>query len=321
GGTGLGLAISRRLVELMGGEIGFSSVEGEGSEFWFTLNLPTYSEEAIVVPASLAGQRLLLVIESDVGRRIYQSALREAGLTVEAVRDLAQADRLLSYGEYRFVLLDQKFLIDDHLEAIAGWKQQDPDLRIVACVAADARSGEIRAGVIDARIIKPVLPGTLVTLLDDLVSRPDDARKPKAAGRRMEIASQGHRRRVLLAEDNVINQKVAVRMLEKLGCRVDVAANGEEAVNMWEQFPYEIIFMDCQMPEVDGIEATRQIRQLEILDGAHTPIIAMTANAMERDEQNCRAAGMDDYLSKPVKADQLRGILERWGKATGARSA
>ena len=122
--------------------------------------------------------------------------------------------------------------------------------------------------------------------------------------------------RVLLAEDNAVNQKVAVRMLEKLGCRVDVAANGKEAVELWKQFPYTMIFMDCQMPEIDGLTATRMIRAAESR-GDHIPIVAMTANAMHKDREECLAAGMDDYASKPVKLDILGKLVDRYaGRAS-----
>jgi CheY-like chemotaxis protein len=118
--------------------------------------------------------------------------------------------------------------------------------------------------------------------------------------------------RVLVAEDNVINQKVAVRLLEKWGCRIDVAANGQEAVTMLAQFAYDVVFMDCQMPEMDGFAATAAVRQREASTGRHVPIVAMTANAMQSDREECLAAGMDDYVSKPVTFDSLGAMLRKW---------
>jgi CheY-like chemotaxis protein len=133
----------------------------------------------------------------------------------------------------------------------------------------------------------------------------------RGAGRRAEAPAPLHAR-VLVVEDNVVNQKVAVRLLEKLGCRVDVAANGLEALELFAELAYHIVFMDCQMPEMDGFEATRLIRQREAFSGHHVPIIAMTANAMQGDSEQCLAAGMDDYLSKPVSFEALATAARKW---------
>ncbi|MFN8588885.1 MAG: response regulator [Candidatus Eisenbacteria bacterium] len=118
--------------------------------------------------------------------------------------------------------------------------------------------------------------------------------------------------RVLLVDDNTINQKVGSRVLAKLGCRVDLAADGREAVTMYRDLPYDVVFMDCQMPEMDGFEATAEIRRIEATSGGRTPVVAMTANAMEGDRQRCLDAGMDDFVSKPIREDRVREALERW---------
>ena len=162
---------------------------------------------------------------------------------------------------------------------------------------------------------QPVGQGALYRILAGLLVAEAEGVERQAP--RRDSPALTERLRVLLAEDNVVNQKVAVRMLEKLGCTVDVAANGREAVEMWEQFPYAMVFMDCQMPDMDGLEATRQIRQLELVDGTHTPIVAMTANAMPKDADACLEAGMDDYLAKPVKTAQLDATLRRWSGPPG----
>jgi CheY-like chemotaxis protein len=133
---------------------------------------------------------------------------------------------------------------------------------------------------------------------------------------------RGGQPRILLAEDNVVNQKVAVRMLEKLGCSIDVAVDGAEAVEMWRHFAYDLIFMDCQMPELDGLAATREIRADELAGArSRTPIVAMTANAMHQDRSDCLDAGMDDYLSKPVSFEELQGMLARWIRLESLRQA
>jgi CheY-like chemotaxis protein len=172
-------------------------------------------------------------------------------------------------------------------------------------------------------LVKPVRPDTLRDVLRAVLAVESTGNGSRNLVTRHSVADaqavtavsdvredEGRWRRVLLAEDNIVNQKVAVRMLEKLGCGVDVAANGKEAVAMWAELPYDAVFMDCQMPEMDGYAATGVIRDRE--KASHTPIVAMTANAMEGDKERCLAAGMDDYISKPVTVDALTQVLNRW---------
>ncbi len=201
----------------------------------------------------------------------------------------------------------------------------------------DARRGEakrfITAGF-DAYLVKPLR----ISLLQEAIAtvlgiREHGVRAPLvtqhllAEDKALEKASAAApenavpRWRVLVAEDNAINQKVATRMLSKLGCRVDVGANGAEAVDLWRQLPYDVIFMDCQMPEMDGFEATREIRRIEQPSGRRTPIVALTANAMSGDREKCLEAGMDDFISKPVDEARLREALARWAPNDEAAAA
>jgi CheY-like chemotaxis protein len=175
-----------------------------------------------------------------------------------------------------------------------------------------------RAGIA-AMLTKPVRQSHLFRcLLSVLGATERPALESRGAGRRAEAPAPLHAR-VLVVEDNVVNQKVAVRLLEKLGCRVDVAANGLEAVGLLAELAYDVVFMDCQMPEMDGFEATRVIRQREASSGHHVPIIAMTANAMQGDSERCLAAGMDDYLSKPVSFEALATAARKWVAASPQR--
>ena len=322
GGTGLGLAISKRLVELMDGEIGFvsdgaaasasASTSGSGSSFWFTLNLPTYSEDPQArIPEALRGLRVLVVDNNELGRNIFAHAFARAGIDAEIVADGPQALEAIAARKFELVLLDYQLPGIDGLELAGQLRGFDADLGVVMLTCTDLRGSETIAEL-DGYAVKPVMQETLYKLLASALDHPSAPLKRDNLQPLDPPEGGNHRHRVLLAEDNVVNQKVAVRMLEKLGATVDVAANGQEAVEMWERFPYAIVFMDCQMPELDGLEATRQIRQLEIVDDRHTPIVAMTANAQLKDEEDCLSAGMDDYLAKPVKTLQLHDMLQRW---------
>ena len=332
GGTGLGLAISKKLVELMGGEVGISSRVGEGSRFWFTLPLPVEPDAPAVARATadLRGLRALIVDDNEVNRRVLEEQLAKAGLCCRSVAAAEAALEVLrqahAAGEsYQLALVDHQMPGMDG-EALGRAIQADPVLRGTVAVVMLSSSGDsargpwLREADFAAYLVKPVRPsqllgtlasawgvrptaesGELAALATATEASPSSSALPAGAARNI---------RVLLAEDNIVNQKVAVRMLEKLGCRVDVAADGREAVEMWRLCPYDLIFMDCQMPEMDGYEATAQIRRDS--PAGHVPIVAMTANAMKGDREKCIEAGMDDYLSKPVNIKALASALESW---------
>ena len=337
GGTGLGLAISKQLVSLMGGTIGLTSRLGEGSTFWFALPLKLDAQpHAQPVPVGdLRGLRVLIVDDIEVNRRVLHEQLSSwempNGSEVGGVEALAALRAASQSGDpYRFVLLDNQMPEMDGA-TLAGAIKTDLSLRdtVVIMLTSVGHWSEVldmQGGAIDACLVKPVRQSQLLNTLATSWSRKLHAgfsarshtRHQSPAGKILpEGKFAAHSLRVLVAEDNAVNQKVAVRMLERLGLRADVAANGREAVDLYAMAPYDLIFMDCHMPEMDGYAATAEIRK-QAGAGRRVPIIAMTAEAMEGCRENCLAAGMDDYVAKPVRPEDIVEALRRW--APGAAS-
>ena len=342
GGTGLGLAISKQLAEMMGGEIGVrSEPDAEpGSTFWFTVRLeeqPAETRTAPSVPRSdLRGLRTLVVDDSATNRDILYRQLVSWSMRPDTVEDgFAALERLRnarhgSPDPYDLAVLDMQMPEMDGLE-LARRIKDDPDLsstRLVMLTSiGDRGDGErIRAAGIEAYLTKPVRQSELYNALATVMgSGPEpgtSAAERTATNEDLRDVSRrrASHHRILIAEDNPVNQRVALSMLHKLGYPVEVVSDGQEAVEALASGHYAAVLMDCQMPNLDGYEATAEIRRREAGSGNRTPIIAMTANAMQGDRERALSAGMDDYVTKPVKPSEVGAMLDRWtanGEPTG----
>jgi PAS domain S-box-containing protein len=332
GGTGLGLSIVRRLVEMMGGTTDVESQLGEGSVFWFELPLTEVDSPAVDERLALAssGQRILVVDDNETNRRVLLTQLSHAGYEVtlasggrEALATMRSA--LGAARPFDAVLTD--FQMPDMDGAMLGERiNSDPHLsraRVVLLTSMD-RHGEHRrfaAMGFAGCLSKPVKPRELLATLEQVLSR--DAQEWHSQTHpliTLNVAQQAVRGAVLsglvlLVEDNLVNQKVARRFLERMGCQVEVAENGLEAVRAYERGTYRLILMDVQMPQMDGYEATERIRSLESVSGRdrRTPIVALTANAMSGQLDKCLQVGMDALLTKPINVEQLEEMLRRFG--------
>ena len=326
GGTGLGLAISRRLVEIMQGRIGVTSEPGQGSVFWFTLRLAKQKQPQArppIDPEALRGIRVLIVDDNATNRTILHHQvlgwkMRNGGAVAGGLEALAALDQAVAAGDpYRLVILDMMMPGMDGLTVAKKIKSNprfgDPKVVILTSVCERAHPSAMKEAGAEAWLVKPVKQGQLFQTLLRVMTTPHNGARPEAADLGKDEATSLHSElKVLLAEDNVVNQKVAVKQLKKLGFAADVAANGLEVLEAIHRIHYDVVLMDCQMPEMDGYAATRRIRELEAARGsARIWIVALTANAMQGDRDECLAAGMDDYISKPVRLPDLQEALRK----------
>ncbi|MCX4239906.1 hybrid sensor histidine kinase/response regulator [Paraliomyxa miuraensis] len=332
GGTGLGLAIVKDLSSLMGGEVGLSPSPDGGSTFWVSLPLEVVegAPSQVRVPASLSGARILVVDDHVVNRRILVEQFSRWGLRVEACSSGAEAlevARRASAQARPFGLA----ILDFHMPNMDGLElgrtiKADPGLRdmvlvMLSSVTHRAGTEELEAAGFSGYLVKPAHQSDLMDVLSTVWgNRPaGPTRAPIAVSTsysrfHAQVRPLGESRaRVLVIEDNAVNQKVAQRMLEQLGCRIDVAGDGRAALEMIESIPYDLVFMDVQMPIMDGLEATAEIRRREGDAGPRLPIVAMTAHALVTDRERCLEVGMNDYISKPVRRRDLLRVLREHG--------
>ncbi|MDR3525026.1 MAG: response regulator [Acetobacteraceae bacterium] len=322
GGSGLGLAISRRIVDALGGRIGFRSTLGQGSTFWVEVPL-TYAGDAVAVDGTpLDGRKILVVDDNPTNLNVFRRQLESWGGTVVCASDAAEALQELEMGAggpYDLALIDHQMPSISGLDLGREIRATRSLSEVKLILATSGPTTQLRQEALKAgfgaTLVKPVRQSTLLERVVELLAgQTEPVLSPPAAT----LPSAASHLRVLVVDDSTTNQLVAVAFLDRLGIRADVAGDGAEAVQMVEDGNYDLVLMDVHMPNTDGYTATRMIRAIAG-SRSRTVIVAMTANAMEGDRDACLAAGMDDYISKPIDRRRLAELIERWSIALAAR--